>query len=123
MTTLKMSETVQERLQKHLTDPNDRLILDFDDGVGAYSEVGVCSLDVSFRFLVVDQQKIDTVYDETLDSALGDVHIKGYADNFINKTPELNLSKLGLITLKTDEGLVDSNVEILDHPEIVASAN
>lgn len=117
-----MSAAVQERLQKHMINPNDRLILDFDDGVGAYSKVGVCSLDVSFRFLVVDQQDVDAVYDETLSSPLGDVLIKGYADNFINQNPELNLSKLGLITLKTDEGLVDTNVEILDHPEIVATA-
>ncbi len=35
MTTLQMSQAVQERLKKHMGD-SDQLILDFDDGVGAY---------------------------------------------------------------------------------------
>ncbi|GAX05298.1 hypothetical protein IWT25_00602 [Secundilactobacillus pentosiphilus] len=122
MTTLQMSQEVQTRLQNHLTNGNEQLILDFDDGVGAYSKVGVCSLDVSFRFLVVDQQAVDAIYDETLASPLGPVLIKGYADNFVNEAPELNLNKFGLITLKTAAGVVDTNVEILDHPETVAAA-
>ncbi|WP_173021216.1 iron-sulfur cluster biosynthesis family protein [Secundilactobacillus folii] len=124
MTTLKMSNEVIERLKKHMTTDSDQLILDFDDGVGAYSKVGVCSLDVSFRFLVVDQESVDdSIFDEALDSPMGKVLIKSYADNyFIDEAPKLDLSKLGLITLKTNTGVIDTNVEILDHPETVAAS-
>lgn len=122
MTTLQMSQEVQTRLRNHLINDNEQLILDFDDGVGVYSKVGVCSLDVSFRFLVVDKQAVDAIYDETLDSPLGPVLIKGYAANFVNEAPELDMNKFGLITLKTAAGVVDTNVEILDHPEVVAAA-
>lgn len=117
MTTLQMSQDVQERLKKHLLNDSDQLVLDFDDGVGAYSKVGVCSLDVSFRFLIVNKQGIDVVYDQTIASPLGDVRIKGYADNYVDEAPELYLNKFGLITLKTAAGIIDTNVEILDHPE------
>ncbi|GAW98800.1 iron-sulfur cluster biosynthesis family protein [Secundilactobacillus mixtipabuli] len=117
MTTLQMSQDVQERLKKHLLNDSDQLVLDFDDGVGAYSKVGVCSLDVSFRFLIVNKQGIDAVYDQTIASPLGDVRIKGYADNYVDEAPELYLNKFGLITLKTAAGIIDTNVEILDHPE------
>lgn len=123
MTKLEMSQAVQERLAKHMTGANEQLILDFDDGVGAYSKVGVCSLDVSFRFLVVDKNDIDvSIYDEQLDSDMGPVLIKGYADNFVNEAPKLDVNKLGLINLKTNAGVVDTNVEIMDHPETVAAA-
>ncbi len=121
MTTLQMSQAVQERLKKHMGD-SDQLILDFDDGVGAYSKVGVCSLDVSFRFLVVNPQNVDAIYDKSITSPLGPVLIKGYADNYLNEAPELNVNKFGLITLKTAAGIIDTNVEILDHPEIVETA-
>ncbi|GAX07292.1 MAG TPA: iron-sulfur cluster biosynthesis family protein [Lactobacillus sp.] len=121
MTTLQMSQAVQERLKKHMGD-SDQLILDFDDGVGAYSKVGVCSLDVSFRFLVVNPQNVDAIYDKSITSPLGPVLIKGYADNYLNEAPELNMNKFGLITLKTAAGIIDTNVEILDHPEIVETA-
>lgn len=122
MTTLQMSQDVQARLKKHMTKDNEQLILDFDDGVGAYSKVGVCSLDVSFRFLIVNKSDVDPIYDEALASPLGPVLIKGYADNFLNEAPELNMNKFGLISLKTAAGIIDTNVEILDHPEMVATA-
>ncbi|WP_203650184.1 iron-sulfur cluster biosynthesis family protein [Secundilactobacillus yichangensis] len=122
MTTLQMSQDVQARLKKHMTNDNEQLILDFDDGVGAYSKVGVCSLDVSFRFLIVNKSDVDPIYDEALASPLGPVLIKGYADNFLNEAPELNMNKFGLISLKTAAGIIDTNVEILDHPEMVATA-
>lgn len=122
MTTLQMSQDVQTRLKKHMTNNNEQLILDFDDGVGAYSKVGVCSLDVSFRFLVVNKTDVDAIYDENLASPMGSVLIKSYADNFLNEAPELNMNKFGLITLKTSAGVVDTNVEILDHPEVVSAA-
>lgn len=113
MVTLNMDAAVQERLKKHLTSDNDQLVLDFDDGVGAYSKVGVCSLDVSFRFLIVDKNSVDAVYDTKVASPLGDVLVKGYADNFIDQSPKLTLNKFGLINLSTSEGVVDTNVEVM----------
>ncbi|KRK97406.1 hypothetical protein FD04_GL001428 [Secundilactobacillus odoratitofui DSM 19909 = JCM 15043] len=115
MTELTMSSDVQARLSKRLGE-HSQLILDFDDGVGAYSKVGVCSLDVSFRLLIVDEsQAVDPVYDDKLTSPLGDVLIKGYAANFVDEHPRLEANKFGLISLVTDTGVVDTNVEILDN--------
>ncbi|ANZ61016.1 iron-sulfur cluster biosynthesis family protein [Secundilactobacillus paracollinoides] len=116
MTNLEMTQGVQTRLKNRLTS-DDRLILDFDDGVGPYSKVGVCSLEVSFRFLIVNKDAVDPVYDETLDSPVGQVHIKGYADSYLNEAPKLALSHFGLIQLSSAVGVLDTNVAIIDHPE------
>ena len=53
---LKISEKAQERLQKY-TDEGATIILDLDDGVGKYSKMGVCSLDTSFRLLLLDKKQ------------------------------------------------------------------
>lgn len=121
MTRLEMTQDVQTRLANHLA-PGDQLILDFDDGVGRYSKVGVCSLDVSFRFLIVSNDAVDPVYDETLTSPAGNVLIKSYADNYLNENPKLTLSHFGLIQLSSAVGVLDSNVEIIDHPAVVTEA-
>lgn len=119
MTTIMIEPAVQDRLKQHMN-PSDHLILDFDDGVGRYSKVGVCSLDVSFRLLIVADDTLDSVYDTTLDSPLGKIWIKGYAANFVDEAPKLSLNKFGLIALTTATGTVDSNVAVLDHPQVVA---
>lgn len=119
MTTMMIEPAVQERLKQHMN-PGDRLILDFDDGVGRYSKVGVCSLDVSFRLLIVADDTLDSVYDTTLDSPMGEIWIKGYAANFVDEAPKLSVNKFGLITLTTATGTIDSNVAVLDHPQVVS---
>ena len=37
-------------------DEGATIILDLDDGVGEYSKMGVCSLDTSFRLLLLDKE-------------------------------------------------------------------
>ena len=43
---LTFTPQAQQRLQKYLQ-PDSKLILDFDDGVGPFSDAGMCTLDVA----------------------------------------------------------------------------
>ena len=57
---LKITDQAQERLQKYI-DEGATVILDVDDGVGEYSKMGVCSLDTSFRLLLLDKEQVKNV--------------------------------------------------------------
>lgn len=71
---LKITEQAQERLQKYI-DEGATVILDLDDGVGEYSKMGVCSLDTSFRLLLLAKEQRKNDYKLQLDSDIGDVFI------------------------------------------------
>lgn len=49
---LTFTPQAQQRLQKYLQ-PDSKLILDFDDGVGPFSKLGNCSLDANFKLIIV----------------------------------------------------------------------
>lgn len=53
---LKITDAAKAKLDGYIT-KDDVLILDLDDGVGKYSKVGFCSLDTSFRLLVLDKKQ------------------------------------------------------------------
>jgi len=81
---LKITEQAQERLQKYI-DEGATVILDLDDGVGEYSKMGVCSLDTSFRLLLLDKEQRKNDYKLQLDSDIGDVYIKDYSKMYMDE--------------------------------------
>lgn len=111
---LKITEQAQERLQKYI-DEGATVILDLDDGVGEYSKMGVCSLDTSFRLLLLDKEQRKNDYKLQLDSDIGDVYIKDYSKMYMDEHMTLSLDpRLGVFTLESPSGSLDSHVQLVD---------
>ncbi|KRM57659.1 iron-sulfur cluster biosynthesis family protein [Secundilactobacillus malefermentans] len=117
MTNLKMSSDVEKRLKNHGADKKN-IVLDFDDGVGPYSVIGGCALDGGFKLLLVGSEVGDD-YQVQLDSPLGKIWVKDYSyEYFENENPQLKLSGAGMIQLTNNSGVVESNLEVVDDPEV-----
>ena len=111
---LKITEQAQERLQKYI-DEGATVILDLDDGVGEYSKMGVCSLDTSFRLLLLDKEQRKNDYKLQLDSDIGDVYIKDYSKMYMDEHMTLSLDpRLGVFTVESTRGSLDSHVQLVD---------
>ena len=72
MMELKMSQAVINKLEGYHSNEG-AFLLDLDDGVGPYSKLGICSLDTSFRFLLVSDTEVPAPYTSTLASAVGPI--------------------------------------------------
>jgi uncharacterized protein YqkB len=114
MMELNMSQAVINKLAGY--DANEgSWLLDLDDGVGPYSKLGICSLDTSFRLLLVSDKEIPAPYTVSLSSAVGPIYIKDYTVNYFDQNPKLSLNeRFQSIILETESGVVDRNVELID---------
>jgi uncharacterized protein YqkB len=111
---LTMSEAVTKKLAGYNLE-GSALLLDLDDGVGPYSKLGICSLDTSFRFLLVADNPVPAPYSVTLSSEVGPIYIKDYTLTYFDKEPKLSLNdRFQSIMLETESGVVDRNVEVID---------
>ncbi|OTN89458.1 hypothetical protein A5819_001950 [Enterococcus sp. 7E2_DIV0204] len=91
------------------------IILDLDDGVGRYSKMGVCSLDTSFRLLLLDQLQDKSDFNLSLDSDIGSVYIKDYSKRYLDEEMTLEVDpRLQVFKLKSLSGVLDGNVPIVD---------
>ncbi|EOL49361.1 iron-sulfur cluster biosynthesis family protein [Enterococcus caccae] len=111
---LKISDEAQLKLTPYL-ESKAVLILDLDDGVGKYSRMGVCSLDTSFRLLILDQLQDTSDFDLTLDSDIGAVYIKDYSKRYLDEEMTLEVDqRLQVFKLKSPSGVLDGNVPLVD---------
>ncbi|WP_071131166.1 iron-sulfur cluster biosynthesis family protein [Enterococcus timonensis] len=109
-----LSPEAVAKLQPYLNDET-ALLLDLDDGVGKFSKFGICSLDISFRILVVDKTQDLKDYGTQLDSEVGPIGIKGYSADYIGESPSLTVNpRYQNLVLNSVSGLVDGNVGIVD---------
>jgi uncharacterized protein YqkB len=91
------------------------IILDLDDGVGNYSKMGVCSLDTSFRLLILDKEQSKDDYNLTLDSDLGAIYIKDYSQSYMDEQMTLTVDpRLQVFQLHGPSGVLDAQVPIVD---------
>ena len=82
---LTITKAAQEKIKKQLDPTHEQvLLLDFDDGVGALSRVGTCTLASVFRVLLANKQLDLHDYNERLNSDLGDFYLKGYTKMFMD---------------------------------------
>lgn len=111
---LKITPAAQERLQTKLG-TGQRLLLDFDDGVGPFSPVGACSLNLGYRLIVVPATfDMTTDYRETIDSDLGPIAIKPYSETYLADQMKLDLNKQrDVLTLSSNQGLLAARVAVL----------
>lgn len=111
---LKISEKAQERLEKYIQE-GAILILDLDDGVGKYSKMGVCSLDTSFRLLLLDKTQEKADFPLAIDSDMGAVFIKNYSKMYMDEMMTLTLDpRLNVFKLESPSGTLDNYVPLVD---------
>ena len=111
---LKISEKAQERLEKYIQE-GATIILDLDDGVGKYSKMGVCSLDTSFRLLLLASKQEKTDYPMKIDSDMGAIYIKDYSKMYMDETMTLTLDpRLNSFKLESPSGTLDNQVPLVD---------
>lgn len=111
---LNISDEAQVKLTPYLEE-NAVIVLDLDDGVGKYSKMGVCSLDTSFRLLLLDQLQDKTDFGLTIDSGIGAIYIKDYSKRYLDEEMTLEIDpRLQVFKLKSPSGVLDGNVPIVD---------
>lgn len=110
---LKMTDDAQAKLQEYRGAAE--ILLDLNDGAGEYSKVGSCSLDTSFRFLIIDKDQSKKDYDTVIDSTIGGIPVKEYSKRYLDEDMILELDKrLQVLKLNSSSGLLDGHVEIMD---------
>lgn len=111
---LKITDKAQEKLLRYIEE-GAVVILDLDDGVGEYSKVGYCSLDTSFRLLILDKSQSHKDYGESLENNIGDIYIKDYSKRYLDESMTLDFDeRLHALQLNGPSGVLDSNVPIVD---------
>lgn len=89
---LTITDEAAAKLRPFFEDPNATVLLDFDDGVGPFSKVGVCSLNQAFQLVIVDKDEDIHDYNEKIVTELGDVYYKGYSDMYLDQVMQLKLN-------------------------------
>ena len=89
---LTITDEAATKLRPFFEDPNAIVLLDFDDGVGPFSKVGVCSLNQAFQLVIVDKDEDIHDYNEKIVTELGDVYYKGYSDMYLDQVMQLKLN-------------------------------
>ncbi|MGC6769633.1 iron-sulfur cluster biosynthesis family protein [Enterococcus sp. LJL51] len=111
---LKITDQAQKKLSSYVNE-NTIVILDMDDGAGEYSKVGFCSLDMSFRILILNSSQSKKDYDALVESSIGDIYIKDYSKRYLDEEMTLDFDqRLHTLNLKTPSGTLDSSVQIVD---------
>lgn len=111
---LTFTDEAKERVSKYLT-PNKKMILDYDDGVGPFSAVGDCSLDVGYKLVFVNKDKNFPDFNAKMESNLGDIYYKDYTKSQFAEKMELRFnSRYFTMPLVSAFGTLIDNVEILD---------
>lgn len=101
---------------KQLYQPkNHKLLLSFDDGVGPFSSMGVCSLDTSFQLLIVNAKLPTPDYSATIESKLGTIYYKKYSKQYLGDNLKLDFnSRYHTLPLSSNSEVIDSNVALID---------
>ncbi|WP_373842087.1 iron-sulfur cluster biosynthesis family protein [Limosilactobacillus sp.] len=111
---LTFTDGAVRRLKCYLN-PQIKLILDYDDGVGPFSKIGNCSLDANYRLIIVNADQPLTDFPHTISSNLGAVYYKEeakaqYADQM---TVRFNPHYFTMPLVTPQETLTE-NMEVVD---------
>ncbi len=121
MTELRITPEAAAKIQAAGSDY--QMVLDYDDGVGPFSQVGVCSLNTSFNLILTPKENVSADFNTTLTSTLGPVLVKDYSAEYFEDHPVLKVGFGGVLALSNDSGLIDGAVEmrVIDTVEATAS--
>lgn len=111
---LTITPAAQKRLARYLA-PHKKIILDFDDGVGPFSDLGNCSLDVNFKLIFVDEKMDLPDFKAHFSSNYGEIYYKAYAQPQYAEQMTLDFDATYFtLPLKSPHGLLSDNVEVVD---------
>ena len=114
---LTFTPQAQQRLQKYLQ-PDSKLILDFDDGVGPFSKLGNCSLDANFKLIIVSKDAKLPDFNAQLDSILGPIWYKDYTASQLDEKMEVRFNQTYFtMPLVSEQRTMTDNLEFLDLQE------
>jgi len=113
---LTITDAAMEKINPILkAEPGRRLIMMYEDGVSRYSHNGEVAMQVSFVFAVIrGDQPLEPWFDETIDSNIGPLPIKGYSKDYMVPNMVLDVKKFGGVVLRGDAGVIDDTPEIRD---------
>ncbi|MFR4252979.1 MAG: iron-sulfur cluster biosynthesis family protein [Weissella confusa] len=113
---LTITDAAMEKINPILkAEPGRRLIMMYEDGVSPYSHHGEVAMQVSFVFAVIrGDQPLEPWFDETIDSNIGPLPIKGYSKDYMVPNMVLDVKKFGGVVLHGDAGVIDDTPEIRD---------
>ncbi|WP_225046720.1 iron-sulfur cluster biosynthesis family protein [Lacticaseibacillus kribbianus] len=104
----------EAKLAPHLA-PDKQLLLTFEDGVGPYSQHAMIHMQVQFTLNVVAATADLTGYDQTVDSNLGELRIKGYSTEDLDEHMAVHLNPTtNTMSLTGDGGEIDANLGFID---------
>ncbi|UQS84502.1 iron-sulfur cluster biosynthesis family protein [Apilactobacillus apisilvae] len=109
---LTITDAAKTKIQ-NIVPGNAKYFLSLDDGVGNYSDAGSCAIDTSFDFIAVDPDLEDKDFNESMDSDLGPIYIKGYSKSYMDQNLKLDV-KMNILQLSGDAGIIDENVPVTD---------
>ncbi|MBS9338700.1 iron-sulfur cluster biosynthesis family protein [Fructobacillus sp. M2-14] len=75
---LTFTDEAKARLEK-FTGPDKKIVLDFDDGVGPFSNEANCTLALSFNLVFVNKDADLSEFGATIDSNMGTIYAKPYS--------------------------------------------
>lgn len=116
MKKLTVTAAAMDRLRKYMS-PDKQIVLDFDDGVGPFSAIGNCNLDVNYRLIFVNRDVKLPDFDEIVSSNIGDIRIKSewYASAQFEDQMELRFdSKHFTMPLVSPTKILTDNVEVVE---------
>lgn len=118
---LKISPAAQKRIKTVMKD-HQQILMDFDDGVGPFSAIGNCSLDDSFRLILVNDQLKFKDFNASFDSDLGRIYYKDYTKPYFDEQMTLSFNDhLFTMPLKSAFGILTDNVELVDGDQALAN--
>lgn len=112
--TLTFEPAVVDKLAPKLDDQK-RLLLTFEDGVGAYSQHAAYHMQTQFTVNIIAADASTDGYDVEMDSNLGPVAIKGYSATELQHDMKLKLNPhQNTLQLTGEGGMIDDNVGLID---------
>ncbi|GKQ43244.1 hypothetical protein RD055328_11670 [Companilactobacillus sp. RD055328] len=93
---------------------NEAILLDLDDGVGMFSKVGQCSLDTSFRILLVEKDiDFKSDYSVEIDSNIDPIYIKASSDYIFTENITFRVRPNSqTLQMSSSAGLIDGTVNV-----------
>ncbi|MBM7617181.1 uncharacterized protein YqkB [Weissella uvarum] len=110
---LTFKDDAKQKIEQHMRE-DTKLVLDFDDGVGPFSDEATCTLDLAFHVVLARPDQLTHDFDDTIESNLGDVYVKKYSEAQMDENMTLSMDKYLNLSLKGDGGTLDDHVILVD---------
>lgn len=112
---LDITKEAQQRLNHLCGQAPAKLLLDFDDGVGSLSKFGACSMDGSYRLLLIDPHSGGEDYSAVINSNLGPLYYLPADKTQFDSNMQLRYDPRFLtLKLVSPNHILSNNVEVVD---------